>query len=638
VKIPKAPAQLLELTFHLLAAGQLKEAHRACRKAVQARPDLPEAHLLLSEIHHQGGDSAKARESASRALRLRPGWSEAYVGLGNAEVLAGNLKPAEEHFRAAIAAGSPAAGVHANLGHVLLRQGRLEEARDAYEVAASRDPSSAELQLNVAMILSELGQKAEALELMLAAAERFPDSAQVQFVLGNQLTDLRRYEDAASRYRRAIDLEPSFSAARFNLARALFAMGRSEEAIAGLYELLNRDANASEVREQLLKLLHINRRFREMETVAREGMAIHPAALVYPHLYGVSLWWQERHEDALELYAMVDRLAKDHTTPAYQEAKLEQASALLLLGRWREGWEAYRWRPPRAFWRAKFPQLIDDPRTVDGFRGTARILIMGEQGLGDELFFLRFAKWLRERGHQLRGCFDKKLLPLLADLPNLFDQLTHIYDPSSIDADVTLLSGDLPLAVRQDIAPALALPVDPARREIFEARLRQFGPPPYIGVTWRGGALQDERKGPMIFFLEKEVTPAELAAVLRPLSATVVILQRRPSVEDQERFLQALGRPALDLSAVNDDLRDALAVLSVLDEYVGVSNTNTHLRAGLAGKTARILVQHPPEWRWGVGVRSTWFPDFPTYRQDRDGNWTAALSALAADLAPYIAA
>jgi hypothetical protein len=273
------------------------------------------------------------------------------------------------------------------------------------------------------------------------------------------------------------------------------------------------------------------------------------------------------------------------------------------------------------------PKLIDDPSAVAALAAPRHILVVGEQGLGDDLFFLRFAAALRSRGHRLSGCFDTRVSALVG---GLFDQLIEACDAGALDADVVVLSSDLPLATARDRAPPLALPVDPARRERFEAQLRQFGPPPYVGVTWRAGVLPDERRGEMLV-LRKELAPAELGAALRPLKATVVSLQRRPAPGDNEQFLSALGRPALDLSAVNDDLRDALAVLSLLDEYVGVSNTNMHLRAGCPDRTARVLVPSTPEWRWGVQGRSSpWFPTFTLYRES--GGWRSTLECLAADL------
>jgi hypothetical protein len=97
-------------------------------------------------------------------------------------------------------------------------------------------------------------------------------------------------------------------------------------------------------------------------------------------------------------------------------------------------------------------------------------------------------------------------------------------------------------------------------------------------------------------------------------------------------FREATGRPVFDASAMNDDLDDALALLDVLDDYVGVSNTNVHLRAAL-GKPGKVLVPFPPEWRWlPAGAESPWFPGFKIYRQTPQRSWDAALAALARDL------
>jgi hypothetical protein len=73
-------------------------------------------------------------------------------------------------------------------------------------------------------------------------------------------------------------------------------------------------------------------------------------------------------------------------------------------------------------------------------------------------------------------------------------------------------------------------------------------------------------------------------------------------------------------------------VLSLVDEYVSVSNTNIHLLAGI-GRGARVLVPFPPEWRWlRREDRSPWFPDFPVYRQPVSRDWTVPLAALRRDL------
>jgi hypothetical protein len=116
------------------------------------------------------------------------------------------------------------------------------------------------------------------------------------------------------------------------------------------------------------------------------------------------------------------------------------------------------------------------------------------------------------------------------------------------------------------------------------------------------------------------------------LKATFVSLQRLPGQDETQALADLLGTPVHDASAYNDDLPAMLALLSLLDDYIGVSNTNMHLLGGL-DKTARVLIPAPPDWRWlASGDESPWLPGFRVYRQQPDGDWGEALQRLAADL------
>jgi hypothetical protein len=150
-----------------------------------------------------------------------------------------------------------------------------------------------------------------------------------------------------------------------------------------------------------------------------------------------------------------------------------------------------------------------------------------------------------------------------------------------------------------------------------------------VGLTWRAGLDRKGRIG-----LAKGVPVEPFAHALAGVRATVISLQRGPAAGEVEAFAAALGAPVHDGAALNDRLEDALAAMELMDEYVGVSNTNTHLRAS-AGRAARVLVPWPPEWRWMHDPeRSPWFPQMPLYRQPAEGDWAPALARLRNDLAP----
>jgi hypothetical protein len=184
-----------------------------------------------------------------------------------------------------------------------------------------------------------------------------------------------------------------------------------------------------------------------------------------------------------------------------------------------------------------------------------------------------------------------------------------------------------------------APPIAPLAERLEDMRLRlaAAGPPPYVGMTWRAGTTYEEQTG-VAWSLFKEVPVAGLAGALRTAHGTFLALQRRPGAGEIEALAQALARPVHDFTALNDDLEGMLALLALIDEYVGVSNTNMHLRASV-GRTARVLVPYPAEWRWMArGRESPWFPGFRVYRQTLTGSWDRALAGLRDDLAAAAAA
>jgi hypothetical protein len=156
-------------------------------------------------------------------------------------------------------------------------------------------------------------------------------------------------------------------------------------------------------------------------------------------------------------------------------------------------------------------------------------------------------------------------------------------------------------------------------------KLRGLGPPPYIAVAWRAG---EPKTGPLET-LFKELPLEVLADAIRDQAGTVVSVQRAPRAGETEALAKQLGRSVHDLSGINDDLEDALAAMALVDELVGVSNTNVHLRAA-SGKPSRVFVPFPYEWRWMAEGESPWFPATRVERQEPKGAWNASEAPIAA--------
>jgi hypothetical protein len=268
-------------------------------------------------------------------------------------------------------------------------------------------------------------------------------------------------------------------------------------------------------------------------------------------------------------------------------------------------------------------------------------------------------KELHLRGARISYRASDKLGGLLRGADFIHELLVE--DAPLPEADASILLGDLPHALMalpfsrlprgrlepahpalpqfaQRVAiffpplpPTIRLMPEAARvRELGET-LRMLGDPPYIGVTWRGGTPPGEQTG-QGWRLFKEIPLEKLARAIAPVSGTVVSIQRNPKETENSLLSGLAGKPVHDLSKLNADLESMLALLALLDDYVGVSNTNMHLRAAV-GRTARVLVPRPVDWRWMIsGNESPWFPGFRVYRQGPDGGWETTLGRLRGDL------
>lgn len=169
--------------------------------------------------------------------------------------------------------------------------------------------------------------------------------------------------------------------------------------------------------------------------------------------------------------------------------------------------------------------------------------------------------------------------------------------------------------------------IDRGRFVEAEAQCRRaiaLAPAFATAYSFLGAAIEHQGR------LQEAIEYHRKAAALDPDNAcSLIALQRNPQPGEIEQLSSCLGRPVHDLTALNEDLE---AMLALIDDYIGVSNTNMHLRAGV-GKTARVLVPCPAEWRWmAAGEESPWFPGFRIYRQTPDGDWSGALNKLRGDL------
>ena len=607
--------------LRLLEQNRLAEAKDLLVDLCQREENNAQLWLMLGAVNQQLGDVDAAAAAYHKTIAMRPELATGHYHLGTLRLETGKVEEAVESLRRAVVCQPDFPEALGNLGSALEKLERHAEALDCYRHVLRLNPGIAELHYNMGNVLQTLGRHAEAEQSYREAVRLRPAYVEAHDHLGVVAAKQDRHDEAIAHYRRALTIRPDYAASHYNLAMSLKHLDRLDEAVASYRRTLAINPRDTDAHVNLGVVLVKQKKLDEAVAHYREALRFKPDDAGACNNLGMAFVEQQKFDEAAAYYNEALRLKPDDADVHFNLSLL-----LLLRGDFRSGWNEYHWcwrregKPPRPF----------PPSSWDGghLHGKS-VFLHAEQGLGDELFFLRFVPWLKRLG---AGRVTYRPTPKIASLLSRTMLIDRIAGPDeSPDADGFVFSiGDLPRLLGMErtdqIPPTLSLTPAPEKLERVRARLAALGPPPYLGVTWRAG-VKGEARG-----LYKEAHLESLAQMLCNVPGTVLVLQRLPGEGELNAFSGQLGRSAHDFSALNDDLDAMLALLALIDEYVGVSNTNMHLRAAV-GKTARVLVPAPPEWRWMAdGKESPWFPGFTVYRQRQDGNWEPALAELRQDL------
>ncbi len=253
------------------------------------------------------------------------------------------------------------------------------------------------------------------------------------------------------------------------------------------------------------------------------------------------------------------------------------------------------------------------------------VLLLTEQGLGDTLHFIRYARRLKERGAHVVLAVQAALGRLLASHPD-FDELFILGSadelprcdfylpllsaPGAFGTDASTIPGNVPyLAADPDLT-------DRWRRELAE--IEGFK----IGIVWQGS--RDFRLDRW-----RSIPLAQFAPLARLPGVRLISLQKGFGSEQ----VAEVDFPVLDLAARLDEVAgpfmDTAAVIRNLDLVVAPDTAIAHL-AGALGAPVSLALQFSPDWRW-LRRRddSPWYPTMRLFRQATFGQWPEVFERIA---------
>ena len=521
------------------------------------------------------------------------------------------------------------AGADPGCAALLIRRmaaaGLRRDARAMLAAYLAHRPEDFDLTLMAADLARQEHDAPAALAAAKSALALRPQASAAHLQLGNALREAKRLPEARAALEEAVRLDPDKPSSRNNLGVVLKELGELQAAIVQYRAVLAGDPESASARANLGNALRDSGEFAESEACYHILLARHADNPEYWYGLGNTLKEAARFDESIAAYRQGLAVKPEHS-----DLKVNLSLMLLLTGRLGEGWDMYEerfLRPERPVptrpWRM--------PRWDGGALRGRRLLLWGEQGVGDRIMFARLLPRLGAAPGQVVVETDRRLMRLMErNFPGVewFAETNPPRPPAAqasaapaLQAPTGALARHFTRSTADFDDGAAYLAADPALVAAWRERL---GAPAgrRIGFVWAGNPEHGNDRNRS---LQLET--------LRPLWSLPGLECISLQVGPEAAQVAACGAPLRDVADGIRDFEDTAALLACLDLVITVDTSVAHL-AGALDVPAWVLLPFSPDWRWMTEFEATtpWYRSLRLYRQHVWRDWNDPLARMARDL------
>jgi len=543
---------------------------------------------LLGGLYLQQKRPGEAVTCFEKALGIKPENPELLSHLAVATYHQGDRPKAAALYQRALAIDPQNSDAVHNLGRILFEDGGLEAALPLIAQALQLKPDNPHTHLMLGTIYSAQGKDGRAVTHFRKVLEFQPENIDTLISLGNLLRKAGRSDEACAIYQKIVNLRPTDVVSHINLGTLYHDLGQFENALAQYEHVLH-------LQPQNVDAL-----------ISRASLLIE----------------LDRPNDATASYHHALQLQPDQLDAAWGKAV-----AHLMLGEYAEGWQLYETR------HLQIPPPFTSPSWNGADISGKRLLIWGEQGLGDVLQFIRYAELCKKRGAKIIVQCRPPLQRLLKNSP-FIDAVVVSATAQDFDEHISVMSLPHIFKTTLDTIPQnipYLFVSDEARRKWSP---RFMGVTDYkIGLVWAG----NPRRGLIdahITDRQRSLSLEHMLPLLDVSGCRFYSLQKGETEKDIDRL--GLRDRLTDYMQDVEDMMDTAAIIENLDLVLSVDTSVVHLAGGL-GKPVWVLSRFGGCWRWLRNIeQNPWYPTLRIFGQPSPGDWTKCIEKIQQALASYI--
>ena len=499
----------------------------------------------------------------------------------------------------------------------------------------------------LAMARERAGDFTNSVKAYEAALQLLPDHAEVSNDLGRLAYRMGMHEQAEKLFRHYVAHAPDRPEGLNNLASVIRDRGRRDEAIDLLKGAIQARPDSHMLWNTLGTILIENGDLNSAHIFFSEAVRLDPRFGKARYNLGQVKLGLGDAQGALE--DCEEALKRVVTADDREMMRLARSAYQLAMSRLGEGWDDYEARlSPQFADVTNF--FIDRPKWEPGMDIAGKtLLVVGEQGLGDEILFANVLPDVLEKlgpDGKLRIAVEPRLVPLFQrsfPTAEVTGHSTHVWATRPLRAapntdhasvDVWAPMGSLMREFRRslDAFPNHKgyLKPDPKRVAHWRKVLKGAPAGPKVGLLWKSATNKDSR--------HRYFSPFEQwAPVLATPGVSFINLQYGDCSAELAQAKEQFGvdiwtPPGIDLKK---DLDDVAALCCAMDLVMGFANASFNLAASSGAPV--WLISTPGSWPRLGTLRYPWYPQARVFMTPTYGAWDGVMAVMAEALADFAA-
>ena len=499
-----------------------------------------------------------------------------------------------------------------HMGQKHFNKGELIKAAPYYTQAWQMDPHNDDLMTILAYVMNNMGARAQAIALLERLLKTKGLDCDILSMIGQLANDMRMYDIGEKVFRIFIDLYPQMTQGYSGLATSLAGQDRQQESIDLLQSVIPMFPEDANLWNTLASHLNELGRGEDAITFFKESIRLDPEN--YRVFNNISLVYQGMGDiqSALEALKECVKLNSDHPEPLMGLGTLE-----LTIGDLEKGWKNYAARKQIVSAKSNPHFLVNAEDWIEQDVSGKTVLIMGEQGIGDEVLFAFTFKGLYEQaGKLIIGC-DRRLVPTFqrtypnADVyPHITVEQHGFLYRAFPDMDKKINDGELKLDYKMQFGdwaahtwsshdaftfePSKAFEVDPERAQYWKERLDAISDRPKVGISWRSGNVKGLRA---TYYPDLD----DIKTILEVDGVDFINLQYGDCAEE----LAELEKAGLKIHHFDDldlfkDIDDQMALINNFDLTIGPGSAPAAFSTSVGVPVWYLIMGYP--W-WGYDHR-----------------------------------